>query len=135
MTKENNVKCGDVFYMAKSVGATPHLWVVLTEPDENGEVAMVNITTLRANSDTAVIIRSNEYYRTTHDSAVHFQDARIVEQENILKAIKGGVCQKCNPCSPALIKKIQEGITKSKLTPQKVIKFYLSNKSNKNNSN
>ncbi|MGH9402023.1 MAG: hypothetical protein ACRD2P_07955 [Terriglobia bacterium] len=109
--------------MRKPVGGSPHLWIIITPPNSNGDVAMVNVTTVRPGSDVTVIINAGEHHRITHRSVVFFQDARTTKEELVRKGIQLGVCEKCDPCSPELLKRIQNGLFASKFTPRKIIDF------------
>jgi len=117
------LRCGDVVYMAKFPGATPHPWVIVTEPNDNGEIAMVNITTPKSGSDMTVVLEANEHHRVTHRSVVYYQDARITLEEAVRGCVTNGLCIRCDPCSPEMLKKIQDGLPKSERTPKKVIAF------------
>ena len=44
------MRCGDTLLIpAPGSGITPHLWIVLTEPDDDHYCIIVNLTTLRNN--------------------------------------------------------------------------------------
>ncbi len=110
--------------MPKSADSTPHLWVIITEPDENGDVVIVNVTSWRPDSDETVIIKTGEHHRITHQSVVFYQDARIAKAALIEKAIQNTtLCVKCDPCSQELLMRIQQGVTQSRFTPRKVKDF------------
>jgi hypothetical protein len=56
-----------------------------------------------------------------HESVINFSDARelnIEELEKLLQAKTHFVCKQLEPCSEALISKIQQGLVASKLTPR-----------------
>ena len=123
MAEQVILKCGDAIYMPKFSGGTPHLWIIVTEPDGNGDVAMVNVTSWRANSDETVIIESGEHHRITHRSVVFYQDARISSAEAIRLGVEAGYCALCDSCSPELLERIKAGLVQSKFTPGKIIEF------------
>jgi len=53
------MECGDTFLMPAPGGiATPHLWIVVTEPDPVSNLCgIVSVTTLRNSKDQTVILR------------------------------------------------------------------------------
>src|ERR1017187_7893408 len=55
--------CGDTFLMPAPGGvATPHLWIVVTQPDPQTHLcAIVSVTTLRNSKDQTVILRLGDH--------------------------------------------------------------------------
>ena len=129
MSKNPGLKCGDTVYMPKLQGGIPHLWILITEPDEAGGVAMVNITTPKSGADETVILDRGDHHRITHRSVVYYVDAKIVSVDSIEAAINGGVCVQCDACSLSLLRRIQAGVSKSRFTPRKVIEYCQRSKS------
>lgn len=123
MSEQSNLKCGDAIYTPKFSGGTPHLWIIVTEPNGHGEVVMVNVTSWRVDSDQTVIVSPGEHHRITHRSVVFYQDARTANAEAIRRGVEAGICVQCDVCSQELLSRIQEGLKKSKFTPRKIIDF------------
>jgi CTP:molybdopterin cytidylyltransferase MocA len=73
------LKCGDTFLLPKSSSDTEHLWIVITEPDANGQSVCVNITTRQSYSETTVILKAGDHPFVTHESVIFYTDARIVD--------------------------------------------------------
>ena len=119
-------KSGDCFEMPKRGSDTPHLWILLTNPDERGLAVMVNITTKRPNSDCAVILKKGDHPYITHPSVVFYADAQITDTSLIESAIDTEHPQviPCNSCSPEILRRIQQGLIISDFTPAKVIQFF-----------
>ena len=83
------LRCGDAVEMPKDGLATPHLWVIVTEPiPETGLAVIVNITTLQPHSDKTTILAAGEHPYITHDSVACYGDARIINVRLIEKGIK-----------------------------------------------
>src|SRR3989304_525042 len=119
------LKGGDTVFMPKHADATPHLWVILTNPNVDGLIAIVNITSLNTQPDTTTILQVGDHPFIRHASVVLYSDARIAPLLPIEQGIKmnSGLFRQLDPCSDELLKKICNGIFVSDFTPNKVIEF------------
>lgn len=109
--------------MRKHVGGTPHLWIILTDPDPNGLVAMVNITTPKEGSDRTVVLHAREHPRVSHESVIFFPDARLAPADSIRVGVEANYFELCAPVSPALLARIKNGLLESPFTPVKVVNY------------
>lgn len=109
--------------MSPLAGIVPHLWIIVTEPDEAGLIVIVNVTTLRNAVDQTLILQPSDHPFLTHPSVVHFADARIVELKTIEAQAAAGTVQTKQPCSAQLLSEIQQGICGSNFTVKKVLTF------------
>ncbi len=111
MENSQKLRCGDTIEMPKSVHAAPHLWILVTDPkSDTGEVVIVNVTSLKPESDRTVIVSPREHPYIRHESVVFFQDARICSSFDIEKLLSlSSICCKCDPCPQELLKRIQQG--------------------------
>jgi len=98
---------------------TPHLWVVLTPPDDTGEVVIVNFTS--DHFDTTCPIEVGEHPFVKHRTFVRYQDAVLTSAKLLQKGVSKGFLQPHKPLSPALLKRIREGAVISDFTPAKVV--------------
>ena len=116
---------GDTVLMPKYADATPHLWILLTEPDGNGDVVIVNVTSLKNHPDQTTILRVGDHSYIKHDSVVLYADARIVSAIPIVDGLKMNIplFRKLDPCSDELLNRICKGVFASDFTPNKVINF------------
>lgn len=116
------VMSGDTFKIASSETSTRHLWVVLTDPDDEVEhVAMVNLTTRREHSDDTVILRPGDHSFVKRETAVHYQDARLFSARALIDAVKKGSATKHLPMRQNVLQKLQDGIKQSRHTPANVV--------------
>lgn len=115
---------GDTFLISlERTKSIPHLWVVVTAPNEKGELVIVSITTLRHDGDQTVILQRGDHPFIRHQSTVFFGDAMIVEVERLHQWIEAGIAQPQPTCTAELAKLIQDGIFASDYTPNKIIDF------------
>jgi hypothetical protein len=105
------------------VDATPHLWILITDPNpDTGEAVMVNVTTKQSYSDTTVTLKVGDHPYIRHDSTIFYADARTIKVAEAEKAITSGqkfITQHAT-CTPELLKRVQEGLHQSKFTPNKI---------------
>jgi len=118
------MKAGDSVLMPKpGANQIPHLWIVITDPNNNGECVIVNITTYKAISDNTVVLKSGDHPFIKHDSIVEYMDARIVSEQKLEAAIKGGAAISKERCPVSTLAKIQKGILKSPHAARKIVAF------------
>src|SRR5229473_7806297 len=117
--------CGDTLLIpAPGAGVTPHLWIVLTEPNDSQHCIIVNLTTLRNSQDQTMSIMPGEHPFVNRPTSVRYSDARIADVRRLSADISGGLALPKQPCSPTLLRLIQDGLSASPYTPNKVIEFY-----------
>ena len=87
------MNCGDTFLMPAPGGmATPHLWIVVTQPDvETHLCAIVSVTTLRNSKDQTVILRPGDHPFIRHESTIFYGDAMIVDVRRLQAEISAGL--------------------------------------------
>ena len=120
------LKRGDAIQMTMPTLSIAHLWIIITEPSQDsGTAVIVNVTTRRAHSDATVILKASDHPYVRHESVIMFSDAQIFDTKIIEKEINDR-----NPnvtihhcCSNALLKKIQQGLLASPMTPNKVLNY------------
>jgi len=79
------MECGDTFLMPAPGGiATPHLWIVVTEPDPASNLCgIVSVTTLRNSKDQTVILHVGDHPFIRHESTIFYGDAMIVDAQRL----------------------------------------------------
>jgi len=122
------VTAGDTFVLKKTVRSKEHLWIVITDKDSDGKVAIVNLTTYRPESsnyfhDTTVRLARGDHGFIRHDSVVVYGDAQIVCAEALVTAVQSGVGRTHTTCDVAVLGKIQQGIFDSPHTKENVLEY------------
>ena len=117
--------CGDTFLMPAPGGAaTPHLWIIVTQPDpQTHECAIVSVTTLRNSKDQTVILRVGDHPFIRHDSTIFYGDAMIVDARRLEAEIAAGLALVREKCPPETLKLVQDGIEASPFTRPKILRF------------
>lgn len=122
------VYAGTTIELPKTSGATPHLWVVLTDPDgDPPQVAIANLTSRKSDSDATVILSVGDHSYIRHETVVYYADARLATVESLEKIAQFPGYGFHDDCSPELLKRIQDGLLASRHTPKK-IKDYCASK-------
>ncbi len=117
--------CGDTFLMPAPGGQlTPHLWIVITQPDpETNLCAIVSVTTLRNSKDQTVVLRKGDHAFIRHDSSILYGDAMIVDATRVEAEIAAGLAVAREKCPAAVLKLVQDGVRASPFTRAKVLRF------------
>ena len=114
------LRAGQTILLPKPGEETAHLWVVLTTPNAQGQVILINFTTLRPHSDRTVVIQPGEHPFVVHPSVAHYADARLTAAPSIEAAIASGFFHQHQDCSPELIHRLLAGALTSPYTSEKV---------------
>lgn len=117
--------CGDTFLMPAPGGAaTPHLWIVVTQPDpQTHECAIVSVTTLRNSKDQTVLLRVGDHPFIRHDSTIFYGDAMIVDARRLEAEIAAGLALVRERCPSTTLKLVQDGVVASPFTRPKILRF------------
>lgn len=103
---------------------TPHLWIVITEPDPVSRLcAIVSVTTLRNSKDQTIILRVGDHPFIRHDSTIFYGDGMIVDAQRLEIEIAAGLALRRDKCSAATLKLIQQGVSASPFTRPKFLRF------------
>ena len=101
-----------------------HLWIALSLPDREGRISAVNITThrprTRNHSATCLLLHDYDHPYVEHVSCIAY---RLAEHQPVWEIESGQHGSKPvfhQPCSPQLLRRIQEGALDSPLTPSAV---------------
>lgn len=119
---------GDCIYgkFPKSPTPIPHYWFVLTNPDANGFVVLVNVTTPTGPGlapSKAQLLKQSDYPTLEYDSVVYWKGAGPRLEQQVQAAVTGGLFELCPSLSVAKIKEmVAEGEVKC-LIPIEVLKL------------
>lgn len=115
------IYAGRTLHLPKSLASRPHLWIVITEPNDTPEeVVIVNLTTRHPSSDTTLILNTTDHRFIEHETVVYYADARFAPVTAMQNAIRSGVSSFDEDCSGALLERIQLGLFQSPFTPNNI---------------
>lgn len=98
----------------------PHIWVVLTPPDEDGEVVLVMLSSLRSRADTTCVIDSKDYSELTRETVIVYRLAEIQTVDWIKNKVDNGFAKPKVSMPAETLRKIQQGALESKQTPRRI---------------
>jgi hypothetical protein len=100
-----------------------HLWIVVSDQNSDGEVLVVNVTSLRDSSDDTCILDPGEHPFIDHQSVINFRKAQVWRAQRIESAAANGAINPQQVCSTALLKRIREAALKSPFFTIKLRKY------------
>lgn len=112
-----NVVCaGRVVYFRAPHHPHPHVYLVLTEPD-NGKVVWVMIRTKKEYTDKTVVLDKGDHPFVQRETSVDYGLATFRPVTKIETAITTGTCKLLADLSPTMLQRIQDGLLASPRTP------------------
>ena len=134
------LKLGDTFLIPSREDGKPHLWIVLTQPDEEGKAVCVNVSSSWSSlSDKTVILKGGDHPFISRKSAVRYMDADLLSVRAVDEGLRLALditCVEREPCTPELLSKAQKGLLKSPHTPNRIkekMRAYLNSERSKVN--
>jgi len=101
-------------------GSPDHLWVVITRPTTQGEIAMVNFATRRPPCDDSCIIAVGEHPFVTSETIILYSRGQMTTDAFLEHAKQHFIIQERSPVSDALLERIQLGALDSTYTKQAI---------------
>ncbi|SRR6266568_716889 len=123
------MKVGDAFLYPLSPPHAEHLWIVLTNPDADGSILIVSVTTAYSNNkdciDATVRLNKGEHpFLTKESSYIYYRGAMIKKVSELESAEKTGLLKKHDACSNNLIGLARSGVGASPHCSRNVKKYY-----------
>jgi hypothetical protein len=118
------MNCGDTL-LIPAPGAceeTPHLWIILTEPDPY--CVLVSLSTLRYDKDQTVILHRGDHPFLVKDSVAMYAYARLADIGDLATQVATGMAAPREPCTTEMLRLLRDGILASPDTPPKIQNFY-----------
>lgn len=94
-----------------------HLHVVVSEPDDAGQVAVVNLTTKKWDSDTCCLLQARDHPWVKHETVVLYSRAQLVAVQGLVRGVEAGVLRRQSAMSANPLRRIQEGALDCEQTP------------------
>lgn len=108
-----------------------HLFILLTDPADVGvgakSLLMVSLSSIKQGLpyDASCVLYPGDHPFVKRESFVVYQKARIEEVDKVLRGVKDGKLVPQYPMDTAVFARICKGLEDSRLTPPKVLRFYL----------
>jgi hypothetical protein len=114
-------KVGDTLYLSDSGGS--HRYVIITRPNDNNEVILVNFTSTKLWKDNSTIFRPrDDKHIFTVETSVRFSNAYLVSVDELIELSNSEFNKrKYRYCSENNIARIVKGALQSDFTPYGII--------------
>ncbi len=104
---------------------TPHLWILVTDPvGEPLQTIIVAVSTKRFYKDSTVVLNRGAHPWVRHESVIFYDHALIPEVHHLNEAVRRRIAERHQPCTPDLLRRVQDGLLSSPRTPKRVKRFY-----------
>jgi len=110
------VNLGDTFIPPKPY---QHLYVVISDPAiDPDHVVIVNFTSYDPDEEDCCIAQAREHPFLIHKSCVRYKDARVSALPALSDLVESGTMTTHKPLAKELLRRVQEGASKSDFLPE-----------------
>ena len=119
------LSCGQTFIAPVTSKATEHLWIILTDPNEQGKAVCVNVSSRKSSCpDLTLLLNVGDHPFITRPSFVYYAEAAFLDLSLVEQLIKHNStrinCKAHAAVKGELLKKIRDGLVRSKQTPNDI---------------
>lgn len=116
-----SIELGSTFVPKRARELDQHLFVVISDPDPSGRVAMVNLTSCKdRHYDGSCLFENGDHPWVHEKTYVTYRDAKIVPSRQLEAHYQCGNIELRKNMAEGLLHRIWEGAKKSKFTPAEV---------------
>jgi len=101
-----------------------HLYFIISDPNEDGRVLLVNLTTYQPGKDKTCILNEGEHPFINHKSTIEYSEVLEPKIADLEKAIDSGIARTHAIASDVLLEKIQDGAKSSPALPKKYRSYF-----------
>jgi len=114
-----------LLYDDENPSSTPHLHVVISDPDENDCIVLVSVTTERAKSDTTTRLRPKIHPFIVDPSVIAYNFSKMMSCTQLKKLIElGDAIPKPDACDE-IVSRAQDGMQETRRAPREVQECFL----------
>ena len=114
---------GQCFLFPLGEYETAHLWVIATEPNQDGQFAIVSFTSLKGSKDQTVVLRNGEHPFIKHDTCVSYSAADITDSSVLANLLSCGEARLHSNLTADLLRLVQDGFSASDFTKKRIVEF------------
>lgn len=100
-----------------------HLWIIATEPNNDGLFAAASFTSLRGAKDQTVIFQKAEHPFLKWDTCISYAQAEIMSVEKLQAHLQCGRARMHMDATPAVLQLVLGGFSASNFTKNRVRDF------------
>lgn len=101
----------------------PHLWFILADPDSADKVVAVMLRSVKAYTDSTLVLGVGDHPFIRHPSAVDYSLAKRLSVAEIRAALKSGRCHPKEDMSRDLLARVRAGLLVSPRTVRALADF------------
>ena len=116
--------CGYTYLDGNDEEEDYHLHIIVSDPDQDGYVIVVSVSTIYRFADRTVILRPGDHPWVKHESYIAYNFARLKKLAEIEARIARLPGMTKDPCTEALLKRVQGGLLESEQTENGVKHFF-----------
>lgn len=116
-------KSGQTFLYPLRDNQTAHLWVIATEPADDGSFAFVSFTSLKDAKDQTIILRKAEHPFLKQDTCICYALAEITTEAKLQACIDCGEAKPHKDVDGRILEEILSGFTASNFTKNRIRRF------------
>jgi hypothetical protein len=118
-----NFAAGQTFLFPLSERHTAHLWVVATDPNPDGLILIVSLTSLNGSKDQTVILHGGEHPFIKWATCVAYNLADLMNCEVLEEHIQMGRAKRHADMRAEVVRLILDGFTASRFTKKRIQQF------------
>jgi hypothetical protein len=119
------VKAGDAFFL-KDRAVDTHLWVVISDPEEDAQrVVLVSVTTCEPHKEAVCLLDVGDHPTVSHKSCIAYNEARMTTLGTLIALRDAGHLSLQPPVSEELLTRIRAGVSQSTRIKYKFIEILL----------
>ncbi|WP_415199523.1 hypothetical protein [Silvibacterium sp.] len=103
--------------------ATSHLWVITTNPNPDGYVLVVSLTSLKGSKDQTVILNPADHPFIKWATCVAYAFSDLMTVEKLSELIECGNAKQHHPMSADRTQLILDGFLSSDFTKKRIVQF------------
>lgn len=122
------MKCGATYLLYDEEGpdSTPHLHVVISDPDENDQIVLVSVTTERAKSDTTTRLEAKIHPFIEKPSVIAYHYSKMMSCAQLKTLINDGDAIPKADASTDIVSRAQAGMRETRRAPREVQECFTS---------
>ena len=102
---------------------TYHLWLIATDPNIEGQFAVVSFTSLRGSKDQTVLLRKAEHPFIRWDTCVAYMLADIITEQQLRERLESGEAREHTPVPADILALVLDGFLASDYTKKRIRAF------------
>jgi len=108
------VNAGDTLLAApRDTSVDSHLWAIISDPTQSGDVLIVNFTSWRQDKDQACILNVSDHPYISRTTCVNYREAKRVEAAKLDKLLNSGQMQLNMPLGSEVLERIRAAVPDS----------------------